>query len=295
MNSHSNSSSSCIERRSALRNLDAFLSFDFNSGSRLKVSDTHIYGTAVEVLQSYRKSDLSWKMRLLSRWTRSDGFRRVCHRILKEIPIWKEALSNDEGQLLKLERHLAILERTAMIYDSSVSKKRADWVNINFTSPMKRLLKVQIHYPEMLGGNAMHTMTRDVPYDRLTSKEDLVKLMDLALDQPIPLKFMADKKWDSPAKALQTLDVIPSHVFKTTLKNPLAPKNPAQEPVFPMMQTVDVTFDEVDWSSLSLGLYTKGQNETMQRIYQEGIADGKKIGYSEAMASITAVFNKAKC
>lgn len=282
-----------IEQRNALRNLETFLTFDFLSGSRLGILDKHVYGTAVERLKCVRRDALSWGERLMSRLYRTYDLRRVCSSITKQMPIWIQALAHDDDKLIALERRLALLERVVAVYNHTISKSRPEWEVINFINPLKRVLRVQIHYPQMIDQEVMTTVTRDVSYDRLTSKEALEKLMMDAASLPVTVRFMADKVRDNSAKSLYSLNVVPQHIFKNVLQNPLEPIDPDAEAARSNMQVVDFTFSLVDWPSVASALHAQGQNDAMPRVYQQGVADGWQVGYNEAMTSITAAFHKA--
>lgn len=282
-----------INERNAARNLETFLSFRFLPGSRLGLSHKNIYGTDVEVLKSTLRKSLSLSTYLINRFTHTYDLGRVAKYVFKQLPAWIKVLSNDDDKLASLERKLAILERVVIVYNKVNCESRKDFIKIDFKNPIKHILRVQIHYPRMLGEEGQTTVVRDILYDRLTSLEDLTALKLEALNEPVPVKFMGDKKLDSSDKKVISLNAAPSHIFKSVLSSPKEIANPAEESVGQKLQTIDVTYDLVDWSSLASLAYSQGQNEAMPSVYKQGYADGKKVGIYENLASITSEFNKA--
>lgn len=287
------SSTERIDQRNAMRNLDTFLAFDFSRGSRLGILNQRIYGTAIERLSSVKQNQLTWCERLTGRWNRTYDLGRVCSHISKQIPTWINALAHDDERFVALERNLALLERIVIVYNGKISKERPEWETVTFTNPLRRFLYVQIHYPRSLDKQDITTIKREIPYDRLTSQTELETLINKAANQAVPLNLMADKDWNSSVKASYTLNVNPSHVFKKMSQNPDKPADPAKESARSDIQVINFTFDQVDWPSIASTLYIQGQNEAMPRVYQQGIADGKQMGYREAILAITNQFHKA--
>lgn len=277
-----------VAKRHSLRSMDTFLNFDFAPRKRLRLVDHHVHGISIQALKA---THASWTDRLT--WHRSLNLRHVCGYISTHAPQWAVTLGDDEGNLLKLENLLATLERVVVAYNQRMLKRNPGAEPINYINPLRRILRLQVCYPESLNPQQMKTVKHDISYDRLTSSEELTKQMKEFLGKPISVTFLGDKDLNSGNKLQYSLNAVPSHIFKNMLQHPEVLDNPATESVKSNIQVIDIVFSNADWSSIAANLHTKGQSEGMPRVYEQGVADGKVKGYQEAIGALIAGFNKA--
>lgn len=272
-----------IETRRSQRNLNNFLDYRFDENKKLSLTQEKVHGHSVECLKGLDSQQINWKNFPLLWWNDSLNLRKISHYVASKAPLWAQLLNNDSNKLIALERQCALLEKVIEKYNFNVTEKKSKKMLIPFVSPLKKVLRVIISYPEVIGQPTRLERVQDICFDRLTSAKELSNRVEEAIDKPVLTYIFGATSTFNEQKKFYPLSVVAKNLFKKTLQEPQQLFDPTDNQLRESLEVLKVSYDDPDADVLPILFFKAGETQALSHVYEQGFVAGRSAGYKEAI------------
>lgn len=279
-----------IAIRSERRSLDNFLDHRFGENKKLALFKKKVNGCGVQCLKSIDAKQIRWYDSPYLWWNDTLNLGKISLYLTEKVPLWEKFLQNDSEKLVVLERQCALLEKVFERY--SKKKVKGKPYPTPILNPFKKVVRIEISYPAVIGQPKQETVIHDIHYDRLTKASELANRVEEVIRRPVLIKISSLASLQTDKKFEYSFSVVPKTLFRKLSQDPQELFDPSDDQIRDRLQVVRYIYDDPDPGVLSVVLFNAGEKQALPNIYEQGFAAGQAAGYAEAVQKFKAVFSK---